>query len=92
MVEEDKASRDSHVLPVVEKMRTDIDRIFVRYVGPIAPEISNETYAEWTKTGNTGPTGLLRYIHQLSRNILEDDQRAPFFEEARHCIRLNLRS
>ena len=79
-----------NVLPIVVKMCERINRIFVRYVGPIAPEIAEDIYKQWVRRGNTGPSGVIRYIHLLSQNIFDESQRVTFFDEATQAMRASV--
>ncbi|MGI9304496.1 MAG: hypothetical protein ACR2RB_17585 [Gammaproteobacteria bacterium] len=64
--------------------REEIDRIFVRYVGPIAPDLCEEILAQMTQ-GNR-PAGAIRYVHLLSQNIPDPQQRLLFYEEASEWV------
>jgi hypothetical protein len=75
-------------MPLVLRMREQIDRVFVRYVGPIAVELSREEFDRWCLLGQTGPSALSRYITQLAGFISEDAPRRKFITEANACIRL----
>ncbi len=69
-------------LPLVERMRSDIDALFIRYVGPIGGAISEDTYQRWLQAGKVGPLGLRKYIVMLSREIPNANQQADFVEKA----------
>ncbi|HLQ25111.1 MAG TPA: hypothetical protein VK138_04450 [Acidiferrobacterales bacterium] len=77
------------VLPVVQRMRTQIDEIFLRYVGPIGAELGQEAFPVWVKTGNTGPSELVRYITLLATHIPDPQQRRRFEADAKACIRVS---
>jgi hypothetical protein len=76
------------VLPVVQRMRTEIDEVFRRYVGPIGAELGEEAFPVWVKTGNTGPSELARYITLLAVHIPDSQQRKRFEADAKTCIRV----
>lgn len=86
----DPTAKPHRVLPIVVDMCDRVNSVFVRYVGPIAPEIAQETYQQWVNKGNTGPNGVTRYIHLLSQNILDESQRTAFFDEAIKAMRSSL--
>jgi hypothetical protein len=75
------------VLPVVADMCNRINGIFVRYVGPVAHELSTEIYETWREAGNTGPSGVTRYIQSLAQNVVDEGQRSSFREEALAAMR-----
>jgi hypothetical protein len=77
------------VLPIVQRMRTEIDEIFRRYVGPIGAALGEEAFAVWVKTGNTGPSELARYITLLAAHIPDSQQRKRFETDAKACIRVS---
>lgn len=72
-----------HVLPVVERICAQINNIFIRFVGPIAPMLCEECFERWSAVGETGPRGLGRYITMLSQHIPTVEHRAAFILEAR---------
>ena len=72
-----------HVLPVVERVCAQINIIFMRFVGPIAPMLCEECFVRWSSEGDTGPRALGRYIRFLAENIPTAGKRATFTEEAR---------
>lgn len=72
-----------HVLPIVERICAQINKIFIRYVGPIAPMICEECFVRWLAESQTGPRAMGRYIALLAENIPSVGQRAAFIQEAR---------
>ena len=80
--------RKVHVLPLVMRMRSNIDRVFSQYVGPISSELGAEEFDRWCEEGQVGPTGLHRYITRLARYISEDDRRREFMRSASRCIQV----
>lgn len=79
---------EHHVLPLVMRMRSHIDQIFSRYVGPISSELSVEEFDRWREEGRVGPSGLHRYISRLARYISEDGPRREFIGHAARCIQI----
>jgi hypothetical protein len=80
--------QEHHVLPLVMRMRSSIDQIFSRYVGPISSELSAEEFDRWREEGRVGPSGLHRYISRLAGYIAEDGPRREFIGYASRCIQL----
>jgi hypothetical protein len=78
--------RRARVLPLVMRMRGDIDQVFSRYVGPISSELGAEEFDRWREEGHVGPSGLHRYITRLARHISDDAQRREFMRFASRCI------
>lgn len=81
-------NREPHVLPLVLRIREQIDLVFARYVGPISVELSKEEFEQWRAEGQVGPGSLSRYIARLSRYIPQASQRQAFMSEAAKCIQL----
>lgn len=80
--------RRIHVLPLVMRMRSNIDQVFSRYVGPISSELGAEEFDRWREEGQVGPNGLHRYITRLARHISENAQRREFMRFASRCIQV----
>jgi len=80
--------RRSHILPLVMRMRSNIDQVFSRYVGPISSELGAEEFDRWREEGQVGPRGLHRYITRLARHISDDAQRREFMRFASNCIQV----
>jgi hypothetical protein len=81
--------RRIHILPLVMRMRSNIDQVFSRYVGPISSELGAEEFDRWREEGQVGPRGLHRYITRLARHISDDTQRREFMRFASHCIQVS---
>ncbi len=69
-------------LPIVDRMRANIDKLFVQYVGPIGTELAEEHYEDWLRQGNVGPLGLKKYIAMLSRDVPHARKQAEFVVKA----------
>lgn len=80
--------RKTHVLPLVMRMRSNIDQVFSRYVGPISSELGAEEFDRWREEGQVGPSSLHRYITRLARHITDDAQRREFMRLASGCIQV----
>ena len=78
-----------HVLPVVQRMRAEIDEHYVRYVGPYGRMLADEAYEEWVRGGHTGPSSLTRYINLLSKFVPDAERRREFERQAASCIQVD---
>lgn len=78
------------VLPVVEKMRSNIDTLYLRFVGPMGDSLATDVFNQWVDvdSGNIGPSGLRRYISMLSNEIPELAKSREFTASAVKLIRL----
>ena len=88
MAESGATPTGRHVLPVVQKMRADIDDHYVRFVGPYGRMLAEEAYEEWIRGGHTGPSSLVRYIHLLSKFVPDARRRQAFEVLAESCIHI----
>ena len=77
------------VLPVVDRMRRNIDQLFLQFVGPMGAHDAAIVYETWVKTRKrTGPSGLNEYIRMLSVHIVDTQKQYEFMELARSKINL----
>lgn len=77
------------VLPKLLAICREIDKVFGRFVGPIAAELCAESLKAWTLNGRkTKPADLIAYIGLLSSHIPSSGQRLAFETEARRYIKL----
>ena len=76
------------ILPVVRRMKNNIDALFLRYVGPIGETLADEEFDTWLENSSTGPSGLLNYIQLLSQHIPDQTKRREFSDEASGLIRI----
>lgn len=81
-------SSDTRVMPVVARIRDQIDQVFARYVGPIAAELGREEFEHWRAEGQVGPTALHRYIARLARYVSDEASRRAFINDATRCIQI----
>ena len=79
-------SRAPRILPLVLRIRDQIDEVFARYVGPISSELGQEEFENWRNEGDVGPRALHRYIARLGRYITQAKQREAFIKEASERI------
>lgn len=82
-------TREPNILPLVQRIRVEIDDVFARYVGPISGELAHEAFEAWRAEGQVGPGGLPRYIARLARYIPQANQRQAFFMDASKCIQVS---
>lgn len=75
-------SREPRVLPLVVRIREQIDDVFTRYVGPIAAELCREEFEAWLEDGQVGPSALHRYISRLANYITDHAPQRAFIVEA----------
>jgi len=75
-------SHEPRVLPLVLRIREQIDEVFTRYVGPISAELCREEFERWLSEGQVGPSALHRYIGLLAKYIADDAVRRTFIGEA----------
>jgi hypothetical protein len=80
--------RKRKVLPLVIKIRAQIDQLFIRYVGPIGKSICDDCYEQWVASGSIGPTGLRRYIDMISLELPDQIKMPEFKQRAVSLIRL----
>jgi hypothetical protein len=74
-------------LPILLRICTEIDRLFVVEVGPFGAQLAEDARAAWLATGNKSrPTDVEHYVALLAQYIDDADRREAFVAEARHCI------
>jgi hypothetical protein len=74
-------------LPVLLRICTAIDHLFVVEVGPFGVQLADDARAAWLATGNKNrPADVEQYVDLLAQNIDDDDRRDAFVAEARKCI------
>lgn len=76
------AKKVNHMLPLILRLRGQIDEVFARYVGPISRELSQEEFDKWRADGPASPLGLHRYIARLASYISSAKEREAFIAEA----------
>jgi hypothetical protein len=70
------------------RIRSNVDQVFSRYVGPISSELGADEFKRWCEDGQVGPSGLHRYIGRLAKYISEDARRREFMRLASRCIQI----
>ena len=74
-------------LPVLLRICTAIDRLFIVEVGPFGAQLAEDARVGWLATGNKNrPADVEQYVALLAQNIEDVDRREVFIAEARRCI------
>jgi hypothetical protein len=74
-------------LPVLLRICTAIDRLFVVEVGPFGTQLAEDARAAWLATGNKNrPADVEQYVALLAQHIDNLDRREAFIVEALQCI------
>lgn len=74
-------------LPILLRICSAIDRLFVVEVGPFGTQLAADARIAWLETGNKSrPTDVEQYVALLAQHIDEGDRRDSFVTEARKCI------
>lgn len=77
------------VLPVVDKMRRNIDELFLQFVGPMGVQDAAMVHRTWLETcRRAGPSGLNEYIRMLSVHVVDTQKQYEFIALAREKINL----
>lgn len=80
--------RTRKVLPLVSRIRDNIDQQFIRFVGPVGETICEDCFDEWLASGSIGPSGLRRYIDMIAKYIPDSTKSQQFKKIAVSQIRL----
>jgi len=80
--------RKRKVLPLVKRIRGNIDELFIRFVGPAGEAICDDVYDRWVASGSIGPNGLRRYIDMIAEYIPDSVKSLEFKKTAVGLIRL----
>jgi len=76
-------------LPVLLRICTAVDRLFVLEVGPFGAQLAEDARAAWLATGNKNrPSDVEQYVALLAQHIGDSERHDAFVAEARRCIRL----
>lgn len=74
-------------LPVLLRICTTIDRLFIVEVGPFGAQLAEDARAAWLATGNKNrPADVEQYVALLAQHIDDVDRREGFIADARQCI------
>ena len=84
-----KEKHDTPILPIVSKIRRDIDTYYQRYMGPLAGAVAKHAYIRWVRQGNVGPGNLHNYICMLADEIPIPEKRTEFVNTAENLIKLH---
>lgn len=68
------------LLPVVQRMMTEINQLFVEFVGPIAHELINDEFYKWSQGEKVGPSALRHYAIALSLHLDNPSERTRFVQ------------
>ena len=75
------------VLPFVETLCKQIDKLFVDEVGPFGEFVVTEVRERWVDAGpRTRPTDVEEYVRMLASEIPETRQREEFIARARELL------
>jgi hypothetical protein len=80
--------RKRKVLPLVMRIRSNIDELFIRFVGPVGDAICEDCFNQWAASGSIGPSGLRRYIDMIAKDIPDPGKSQQFKKMAVSLIRL----
>jgi hypothetical protein len=76
-------------LPVLLRICTKIDQLFIVEVGPFGQQLAADARAAWLATGNKlRPADVEQYVELLAEHIDDAGRRDEFVHDARECIRL----
>jgi hypothetical protein len=76
-------------LPVLLRICTAIDQLFVIEVGPFGARLAEDARAAWLATGNkTKPSDVREYVALLAVSIDNRESREAFVAEALECVKL----
>jgi hypothetical protein len=74
-------------LPVLLRICTAIDRLFVVEVGPFGAQLAEDARVQWLATGNKNrPADVEQYVALLAQHVADADRREAFIAEALQCI------
>jgi hypothetical protein len=74
-------------LPVLLRICTAIDRLFIVEVGPFGAQLAEDARTAWLATGNKNrPADMEQYVALLAQHVADADRREAFIAEARRCI------
>ena len=75
------------VLPFLETLCKQLDKLFVDAVGPFGEFVVGEVRERWVDAGpRTRPTDIEEYVVMLAKEIPEARQRAEFIARARELL------
>jgi hypothetical protein len=75
------------VLPFLETLAKQLDKVFVTEVGPFGEFVVGEVRERWLDAGpRTRPADIEEYVTMLAAEIPEPPQRADFVARARELL------
>jgi hypothetical protein len=75
------------VLPFLETLCKQLDKVFVEVVGPFGQFVVGEVRERWVEEGpRTKPADIEDYVAKLAQEITEPRQRADFVHQARELL------
>jgi hypothetical protein len=90
-VRQPKPQAQPNLLPVVRRVIEQLDQLFLRHFGLLGKSLVDDVFAQWLRSGKTGPSGLRHYVYALSMQLDGSDKRNEFVEHADRLL-LNLQS
>jgi hypothetical protein len=77
------------VLPVLLRICTAIDQLFVLEVGPFGAQLAEDARSAWLATGTKSrPSDVEQYVTLLAQNIDDRERREAFITEALQRMRI----
>lgn len=75
------------LLPVVRRVIQQLDALYLEYAGGVqAKNRMANVYTHWLASGRTGPSGLRSYVQALAVQLVEENSRAMFTEQAERVL------
>lgn len=71
---------------LVQDKVSQINQVFVGFVGPIAHELSADVYSRWVGEGKFNASSLRKYIHALSEQLDNLSERQEFLRVAEKIL------
>lgn len=78
---------ESKILPLATKqLISQLNELFVEFVGPIGQELSEDVFAQWVLGGKYGPAAIRHYAQALSKQIDSMSERQVFMQKAEKLL------
>ena len=75
------------ILPIVIKLKDQIDNLFVNFMGPVGADICADHWEELLSSGRVRPTSLIKYKDLLALQIPNSSQQKAFNIEANALLK-----